>query len=842
MSPARRSTKPESRRVRRRLPLVPASLAIALGEMADRWLDAPLAVWGWLAMAAAGAWCWPRRLRAVRVRWTSWWSGWGALGVAVAAGGAAHHIAWNWAASDDVALFATEQRAPTLLEGVALESPRARARDGRPAREDRYCLQMVARRLRDGREWRAVTGRLSVEIEGAPPRFEAGDRVWIAGALSRPPPTLNPGEFDELSWRREQGLLARLHCRGDAMRRVAIGVAWSPRRLLDRVRQRALAGLRRHVAPAQAPLAAALLLGLREGVDQETLDTFRLAGAMHLLAISGMHVAIVAGLFFAAGRGGLLGRRGVSAAAATTAVGYAALAGANAPVLRAAAQIVATGGARWLGRGQPLPQALAAAAVVIVSGRPCLLFNTGVQLSFLAVLALSWCGDLLPDRPPRDPLRRLLRESQSAPRRWLGALARGLARGVIASGCVWLATAPLVAWRFEFLAPIGVVVNPLIGPAVALALFSGLGVCALAWCPPLAAACGLVASGSLGWVRRVCEWGAAQGGAGWASPPPSAALVLFYTALVAATLWGRRWAPPLVATLGLLGTSLSVPVPGGGWTTTFLSVGHGTCVVVESPDRRVLVYDVGSLGDGARAFRAARGWLARRGVRRIAALVLSHPDADHYNGATRLLRTIPADMVWVGPRMFDDAGVEGLGELRRQLESSRTPVRVLAAGDRGMLGKLSWEAWHPPRQFEGDLTSQPAQERVWSDNADSLVLTISCHNRTMVLPGDIESPGVDTLPPWGRPPADIAMAPHHGSALGATERFYTWCRPRLVITSGASPRAPSDSFQRPTGQAGRLDPHDHPRQRYHTALDGAVRIDIDQAGVLRVRTWRRGGW
>ena len=117
-------------------------------------------------------------------------------------------------------------------------------------------------------------------------------------------------------------------------------------------------------------------------------------------------------------------------------------------------------------------------------------------------------------------------------------------------------------------------------------------------------------------------------------------------------------------------------VPHDSLRCTFLAVGHGTCVVIEMPDGRVLVYDAGRMGLPQTGGRLVSSYLWHRGIHHVDALVISHADADHYNAVPDLLERFSVGTVFVSPVMFRDAdpGVEFLrNSLRKAATGSLSP-------------------------------------------------------------------------------------------------------------------------------------------------------------------------
>jgi competence protein ComEC len=414
---------------------------------------------------------------------------------------------------------------------------------------------------------------------------------------------------------------------------------------------------------------------------------------------------------------------------------------------------------------------------------------------------------------------------------------------------VWLITAPLVWHQFHIVTPISVVANLLLSGPLLVALISGLTTvcCGLIW-TPLAIAPAWGCRLALTVIDGGVEWLAAiPGGHFWLPAPPGWWIVIFYL-LGPVGGWllpGRtrsRWlAGGLLAwfaialTLATVGRRcwLEAP-PAGTLEIVFIDVGHGTSVLLRHPTAGDWLYDCGRLGDPAQSARPIEGVLWQKGIRHLDGILLSHADSDHYNALPTLLRRFSIGRVITAPGVLE-TDEPGLHAVREALRHAGVPVDEGIAGDvlfRTATGDRSGDAaidaavdgsaWgrllHPPARFVASL-----------DNARSLVLQVDHAGRSLVLPGDVEWPGTDTLLRCPRPPpGGILMAPHHGSLQQSPRPILDWARPATVIVSG-SERADRPAVYRALRQSG--------AEVYVTAACGAITLRIDPQGRLAVTPW-----
>ncbi|MEN6366932.1 MAG: ComEC/Rec2 family competence protein [Thermoguttaceae bacterium] len=747
-------------------PLVIVLAAAALGIVGDRFGPLPVGAWG--GAAVVGLIGWRMAVRCDRLVW-----GQAALLVAVAATAASwHYCQWRLFAADELGRYARPAGQPICVEALAVSSPRpmpAPAFDplrGMPEQESsRMDVELVA--LRNGSTWQPVSGRATLRIVGRLPDAVAGDRMRCFAALTAPAPSQNPGELDYAVWLRSERKLCAL--RADAPECVQVvepGGRWTVVRWLERLRCQGRALLDRSLRPEQSELAAAVLLGLREELDTPRNEAFLATGTIHILSISGLHVGILAGALFWILRRTRLSNAMIAIWIAATTILYAMMVDAEPPVLRSAVLVLVGCAALCLNRPVLSMNALAAAALAVLVVNPSHLFHVGAQLSFLCVAGLIWIAGKRQEKEDdasyriKQTLARLMAQNLSWPRRCGRSLVRA-SWGIALTGAVlWGLTLPLVLARFHIGSFSGLILNALLWPLMTWSVLSGFVLLAFGWiCPPLGWICGRVCEITFRGLEGAIDAVAQIPGSHFWTPGPSDVWLLgFYVGLAvwaAMPQWRppRRWCAALLAGWILVGVAPSLwPHDPRRLDATFLSVGHGCATLVELPDGRTLLYDAGRLGGPQSAARTISECLWHRGYRRIDAMVLSHPDVDHYNAVPGLLEKFSVGAVYVSESMFDKKNAAILA-LRRAIDASGTPIRAIRAGDRLRLGdQCEIEVLHPLQY--GTLGSE---------NANSVVLAVRFSGHEILLPGDLESPGLEQVLAEEPHRCDVLLAPHHGS-------------------------------------------------------------------------------
>ena len=747
-------------------------------------------------------------------------------------------------ASDDLGWQFGDTPAPVALVATVVEAPRPlplpvgdprRAAAIGPSSE---CLVAVER-VRHGGRWRPAAGRAAVVVDGDPPALEPGTRVRLLGRGLRPAPAFNPGEFDFRLRARSDRCLSIVRVRSAAEVRVLSRPPWWwPPMALERLRQRGLAVLERHIAADRWPLAAALLLGRRESLPRDDADDFLVTGTVHILSISGLHVGLLAMALFAALRTACL-PRGWSLVAVAVATGaYALLVQAETPVVRATLLVWLACLAAAVGRRSTAINGLAVAAIVVLVCRPADVLGAGAQLSFLSTAVLVGMAGLLPaPGRPADPIERLIDRSRSPAERFLRRAAWSTWTLFAAGAAVWLVTAPLVAARFHVVSPVGLVLNVLVAPFVALAMAWGFLCLLVAPCSAwLAGWCGLGCDATLACIGWLVACGAAvPGGHAWIAGPPAWWVVGWYVCLTAAVLllprprlarattWGAVAACWIA--VGLVGRGLDALGHGGpqGLRVVLAAMGHGCGIVVRSPTGRCLLYDAGRLGAPGAARRAIAGVLWSEGVSRIDTLVVSHADADHFNAVPDLLERFAVGEIVVS-EAFVGSRCAGVTDLLGRAAARGVPVRAVRAGDSFAVDPLC-----RLRVLHADSGRSEA-----GDNERSLVLAVEAAGRRLLLTGDLEGPALAAFVAADPDSCDVLVAPHHGSRTSLPAHVATATRPGLVLVSGVGGRAWGDvsaAYRAAAGDARVL----------KTGGQGAIAVSL-AAGGVEVARFAAGRW
>ncbi|MCH8346773.1 MAG: ComEC family competence protein, partial [Chloroflexi bacterium] len=355
-------------------------------------------------------------------------------------------------------------RAQVLVEGTVTGDPE-RAGSSTQLRLSVDTLTREGERL-------AVSGLVLVTLRPTPeiaalrdlPHFRYGDRIELSGVLEAPP---RLADFDYPAYLARQGIDTVMSF--PDVRLLAEGVGNPFYQWLYGVRHRMADSLGRVMREPQAAMGKALLLGLRDDLPDEQVDSFRRTGTSHILAISGLHVGILLGLTLATGVLVFGRRHHLYLLMPAVAVWlYALISGMSPSVTRAAIMGSVYLAALLVGRPRSVLPALGFAAALMVAVDPEILWSVSFQLSFTAVAGIAVLAPSLTDWA-RDRFG-----SNSHGRGWTGSLTQGVALAVIVSGAATVATLPLVAFNFQQVPTLGIPATVLALPALPFVLGTSL--------------------------------------------------------------------------------------------------------------------------------------------------------------------------------------------------------------------------------------------------------------------------------------------------------------------------------------------------------------------------------
>jgi competence protein ComEC len=606
----------------------------------------------------------------------------------------------------------------------------------------------------------AISAVGQVELFG---RTRLEERVWLSlppgkappigavlelGATVELPAGPSASGFDQRAWLARQGIHVVLKTGSWRIVGRRGGVGGFGDRLRERIAHDLVPGL----SGERRGLVLGFVLGEDEGLSDGLRQSFRRSGLYHLMAVSGQNIAfLVAGVLGLAWLCGI-SRRLAEVLALATIAAYTLVVGWQPSVVRASVA-GALASLAWLAaRPRDRWYFLLLGALVLLVWNPRSLFDPGFQLSFAAVIAIFVTV---------KPLERLLEKTP------LPAFLRPLV--AVSAGCT-LTTTPIMVVQFGQVPVYGVLANVAVEPVVPLVLFSGLACVLIAPLAPPAAQALAFLNGLLAAYIAFCARlvGALPGAQVGRAHLLRLCLVAFFLAL-----WPFLLRPRLPRLVVLALTALiplwgwqnrphSAPIsaPPEGLRVSFLDVGQGAAALVETPDGALLV-------DAGPPEANVAGQLARLGVHRLKALVLSHPQSDHIGGAPDVLRKLEVELVL-------DSGIPSSDyyerEARLVARRRKIPFRPAEAGQDFRLADLHLRILWP----------RAGSSATGDTNESAVVVLVSYGSTDVLLPSDAESPV--TLP-LAIQPVELLEVAHHGSADDGVAQLLERLRPQIAVIS-----------------------------------------------------------
>ncbi len=685
----------------------------------------------------------------------------------------------------------------------------------------------------DGEGWREVSGDVLLFVPRYP-EYEYGDVLRVRGELETPP---QEDEFDYRNYLENQGIYATmLIYSSDGAELIDSGRGIKPLEWIYSLRHGLADSIAEVMPEPQAALTQGVLLGIRYNIPEDVREDFVATGTAHLLAISGLHLSIMAGILLSIGIW-LFGRQRFIYIWLALAVIwlYAILTGLHPPVVRGAIMASLFLSAELLGRQRTAITSLALAAAVMVGIEPRILFDAAFQLSFLAMAGLIFIA------PPLRELGRRAVGARLGDKGIIVSAANIVTDGFSVTLAAVIAVWPVVAYYFGVVAFVG-------PPATFLAAL------ALPFVIVIGAATGLIGlffiplAQGIGWIAWLFNSYMLLVVGGLAALPVSsvevgqvspAFIAIYYFILIALVGlirgrgWGQRakswlgaaasrftrlpwrWVVPPLLILAVLTSTAAVTMPDDKIHVSFLDVGQGEAILIQRGSQQVLI-------DGGPSPQTLSRELGERMPfwdRTIELVVLTHPHEDHLSGLVEVLGRYRVEEV-LYPDLEDDSPL--YEEWLRLIEANDIVSTSAQAGQIIDLGEgVTMTVLHPPATLMVGTGSDT--------NNNSAVLRLSFGRVSFLFTGDIEWEAEFRLIAGGvELGCTVLKVGHSGSATSTTDEFLAAASPQLAVIS--------------VGENTYGHPHDEVVARLEASLGEDNVFRTDEQGTIEFITDGEGLW
>ena len=623
-----------------------------------------------------------------------------------------------------------------------------------------------------------------------------GKHLTLTGVLRQPQSQRNPGGFDYRAYLARQKVSGIIEHKG--LLQIGKQSGFLPLRWIEALRLKTeriidsvYSGVKTSPSRLNAQLLKGVLLGKRSDLPTETLDIFRNSGTFHVLAVSGLHVGLVAMICYFGLSIFRIPKKVLALLTILAVIIYACLVGFRPSVFRAALMTILFLFATIIDRDADIYNLLAVAASVLLLVNPTQVWDVGFQLSFVAVASIIYFVPKM-----ERPLQKLWEQPESVDAstvvRYKNRAVKWLILSYLVTFAAQLGTGPLIAYHFYRGYPLGIIVGPFAVGLVSLIVGVGMvSVCVGFIWLPLAKLLAMINHAIIFIFLELIgifgqKWGVMK------LAPTAGIIIVYITIILCATHWRylyRQWKIASLIGLSVLAVWVwdsALHEKGRLLEVITLDVGQGDAAIIRFPDRRTILIDGGiqhafydekkqrqvdyDVGE-----RIIEPYLDAQSIRELDMVVLTHPDFDHGGGLGHILQNYRVEhILGISDMTLDSQTHQRLQSIAKARD---IPYSFRYKSEIDMKSDVKLNLLHPIDEASTNLLDD-------NKNDDSLVLKLSYGEVDILFTGDIETNAETRLIESGQDlRSEVLKVPHHGSRSSSSALFLDKVQPKYAIFS-----------------------------------------------------------
>lgn len=626
-------------------------------------------------------------------------------------------------------------------------------------------------------------------------QIRIGMFLRVCGKLEEIPGPRNPGEFDSKQYYACRKIYYQMKD-GEVCDK-SIGYSYFGQ-LLQEIRQKAETILD-EAAGAYAGIFQAMILGERGNLDAETKMQYQMAGIMHILAISGLHISFVGMGFFRLLKKAGTGNGVAGAVSAFLIYAYGVVTGGSVSAMRAVGMFLVLIGAGIAGRSYDLLSAMALSAIVLLLDAPAYLYNVSFLLSFGAVIGI---GALTPEICSLLNLKK--------------RTAKSLAGSVI----VWLITLPIALHAYGEVSLAGVILNLLVLPTSGIVLASGIFALPVGiFVIEIAKRVVFPGKCVLFLYEKLCEVVGWIPHSTWIAGSPQLWQCAVYYVMLGVAFTGVKWGKKAASVALVIFAVVFLGYHSrNGLAITCLDIGQGDCCVLKMPGGENFLIDGGSSNKKNTAVYQILPYLKNQGIAILDGIFVSHTDQDHISGIEELLELCAQKLTTVRVKnlILPDWDTTGGEYEKLKMLAEQTGIRVQTVREGNLLKakEAQIEILAPENGADGSDT-----------NEDGMVMKVHFGKFRGLFTGDIgaetEKKLLDSMED-----VDFLKVAHHGSKYSTCQGFLDVVSPEIAVISCSA----KNTYGHPSADTiKKLE--DCGAQVEYTMKNGAITVRTDGEGI-----------